>query len=709
MSSRAIRLALCALACALLAPASAAAYVGPGAGFAFLGSFLVLLMAFLSTLLALLTWPVRQLWRSFRRSEAYGQAKIKRLVILGLDGMDPALAAQFLAEGKLPNFARLRDAGTFLPLQTTTPPISPVAWSSFQTGVNPGKHNIYDFLARDARTYLPYLSSAQIRDARRSLKLGRYTFPLGKPRLKLLRKGKPFWHYLGEAGIFSNVLRVPITFPPEKFSGVLLSGMCVPDLKGTQGTFSFHCPCSDGGVARRTGGVLVPLERDADLFRSYLPGPENPLLAETHPELRLPFTVRPEGGDAVRLAIDGQSLVLQKGRYSEWVEVKFNAGWGIKLHGICRFYVRELAPELKIYATPVNIHPARPALPLSHPLRYSIYLAKLLGPFATLGLAEDTWALNEGALDDDAFLQQCYLNHDERERMFFDALEKTPRGLVICVFDTTDRVQHMFWRYLEDGHPAARGKDTAGSRGRIEDLYRRMDDLVGRALARLDDQSLLVVLSDHGFSSFQRGVNLNTWLARNGYLALKNGRATSGEWFENVDWERTRAFALGLNGLYLNQQGRERSGAVAPGADTDALKKELREKLGGLIDAGTGRVAIREVFDSRAVYTGPYRDNAPDLIVGYSSGFRVAWGSVTGEVAAEVFEDNTRAWSGDHCIDPRLVPGVLFSSRKIDSAATAIVDVARTALDLFGLEAPAHVEGSAWFASLVPPPPPLDD
>ncbi len=685
------------LAALLLWPGVAWAYVGPGAGFAVLSSFLTLFLAFLYSLIALLSWPLRQFRRLLRRRKVFRKARVRQVVILGLDGMDPDLAERYMQEGKLPHLAALRNGGTFLPLQTTCPPISPVAWSSFQTGVNPGKHNIYDFLGRDCATYLPYLSSVQIRAPRRSLALGKYAIPLGRPRCRMLRKAKPFWHYLAEADIFCSVIRVPITFPAEKFSGVLLASMCVPDLKGSQGTFSFYTT-RDGATEGPQGGLRFRLQPEGGQFRSYIPGPENHLLKTHHSELRIPLLVRPDAarGEA-RIEIQGQRLTVRRGEYSKWVELKFKAGLGIKVHGICRFYVKALEPHLELYVTPVNIHPGRPALPISYPFTYSIYLAKLLGLYATLGLAEDTWALNEGVLDEEAFLRQCYLIHEERERIFFDSLKKTRRGLCVCVFDITDRVQHMFWRYLGNGHPAA-GKDGGQERfgGVIEELYRHMDDLVGRTLQQLDEDSLLLVISDHGFKSFERGVNLNTWLWQNGFLALQDGAQPGVEWFGNVDWQRTRAYALGLNGIYINQKGRERDGIVAAGRETEQLKQQLCETLGGLVDPQTGRVGIRAMFDSRKVFTGPYRDNAPDLIVGYNEGYHAAWDSVTGTVSSEVFQDNRKAWSGDHSMDPRLVPGVLFSNQEIHCKRPSLLDIAPTVLDLFGVPVPPHFEGEPW-------------
>ncbi len=683
----------------VLFPALAHAYAGPGAGFAVLSSFWAIFVAFLYSFYALMTWPFRQLFRFVRRRNAYGKATFDRAVILGFDGMDPELADRFMKEGRLPNLSKLRDKGTFSKLRTTFPAISPVAWSTFMTGVNPGKHNIYDFLACDRNSYLPYLSSAEIKGPKRHIKIGKYSIPFGKTEIKAMRKGTPFWHWLGDAGIFSSVIRVPVTFPPEKFQGVLLSGMCVPDLKGSQGTFCL-CTTRMSSDKFREGGVRVPIVRQNDdrkngVCRAYVPGPDNPL-KENAGEVRMEYEIRPDAGaQSARFTVGSEKFTLKVGEYSEWITAEFKAGMGFTAHGICRFYLKEVSPEVEVYVTPVNIDPGHPDLPISHPVTYSIYLAKLFGPYATLGLAEDTWALNEHVLDDDAFLAQAYGNHEDRERMLFDALDKTKQGLCTCVFDTTDRIQHMFWRYLDEDHPAARDVPHSEHPQVIQDLYQRMDRLIGRVMEKIDDDTLLMVISDHGFKSFARCMNLNAWLHQNGYLALKEGKTESGDWFEDVDWSRTRAYTMGLNGLYLNIKGREKQGIVDP-SEEDALKKEIQEKLNGLVDPASGAVGITGVFIADNVYRGPYTENSPDLIVGYGAGYRASWDSVMGKVTAQIFEDNMKAWSGDHCIDPRLVPGVLFSSHKFIEEKPAIVDVAPTILKLFGLALPAHFDGKPW-------------
>ena len=679
----------------------ALAYIGPGAGFAFLSSFLVLFLTFFLAVFSFLSWPFRLLIRMIRGQRKIKGALVDKVAIIGLDGLEPMLAERFMSEGKLPHLAALKKEGTYARLQTTTPAISPVAWSSFMTGCEPSKHNIFDFLSRDPKTYLPSLSSAYIGRPKRVLSLGKYTIPLSKPEIRGMRKSVPFWKTLGDAGIFSTVLRVPITFPPEKFSGHLLSGMCAPDLKGSQGTFTFYTT-DEAKHKKREGGVVIPVEVRDGRIRTYISGPENSLL-KTAEEIKLPMELQidKEKGE-IRIEVSKERFRLKVGEFSPWTRVTFKPGLGMKVKAIAKFLVSSIEPHFEMYLTPLNIDPEKPALPISHPFIYSVYLSKLLGSFITLGEANDTWALNEGALKEAAFLELTYSNHKEWEEMFFNALAKTKRGTVICVFETTDSIQHMFWRYLDKSHPALKAARPELSDQVLEDLYKKMDDLVGRVRAGLDSRSALIVMSDHGFKSFRRGVNLNSWLYLNGYLKLTEGKMASDEWFRDVDWERTKAYALGLGGLYINQKGREAGGIVTAGEESRALKQELMSKLNGLRDEAAAATAITEVYDREKVYAGPYAANAPDLIIGYNQGFRASWDGVTGKVDTTVFEDNTKAWSGDHCIDPRQVPGVFFFSRKTEAKAPSIMDVAPTVLTLFGLPIPAHMDGRPLLAAKEP-------
>lgn len=658
------------------------AYIGPGAGFAFLGSFLVLLVALAMVFAAVVSWPFRVLLTlAFARRRRPRGATARRVIVLGLDGLDPRRCERLMDAGRLPHFARLRETGAFARLATTCPPLSPVAWSSFATGVNPGKHNIFDFLNRDLRTLLPELSSSRLETTAR-----------GRASFRLLRRSKPFWNLLGEHGVFSTILRVPITFPPEPFRGLCLAGMCAPDLRGTQGSFTCFTDAPSAGAA--TGGCVLPLTFRDRRAEARLPGPPDP--AHPHRNLEIPLRLRLAPGDhGVILRVSGQTLRLQPGVYSDWTRLVFRAGPWRRISGLCRFLVASLRP-FRLYLTPLQIDPERPALPIAYPPSYAIYLAKLLGPFATLGLAEDTWARNEGVIDDATFLDQVYAIHAERERMFFAALDRTRRGACVCVFDASDRIQHMFLR-------TGAGEDAESERT-IEEMYLRMDALVGRTLERTRTGDFLFVISDHGFTHFRRGVNLNAWLREQGYLQPLPGHEQDA-YLQAVDWSHTRAYTFGLSGIYLNRKGREARGIV-DAAEAAALKEELAERLRALRDPDhpDAPPAVRAVYDSAAVYTGPYRDNGPDLVVGFADGYRASWDAAIGRTDGAVFTDNPKAWTGDHCVDQALVPGVFLCNRALaGELAPRLMDMAPTILALLGVKPPPHMDGRPL--ALQPPPP----
>jgi predicted AlkP superfamily phosphohydrolase/phosphomutase len=680
------------LAGLLLYPHAAHAYLGPGAGFTIVSSFFVLFAALLSAFVVLLTWPFRWVLKWALQPRRAGLRRARRVVIVGLDGQDPELTEKWMNAGLLPNFARLREAGAFARLETTLPAESPVAWSSFQTGCNPGKHRIYDFLVPNRKSLMPELSSANVTAPARTLKLGKYRIPLGRPIIAAGRRSESFWSILSRFGVFSAVLRVPISFPPERFGGVLLSAMNVPDVKGSQGTY-FYFTTDPADKRSLVSGQQCPLELTPGGARGELPGPENTLI-DKGGELRIPFTIvlPKDGSGPAQLRLPDQTIELHRDRYTPWISLSYKAAVGFTVKAIARFLLLDQHPHLRLYVTPIQIDPESPALPISHPVSYSIYLAKRNGPFATLGVAEDTSGLNERVIGEDAFLQQSQDIHQERERMFFDALEKTRQGAVVCVFDLTDRVQHMFFRYHEDEHWGASETDPRYANV-LRDLYVQMDGLVGRVMQEIDDDSVLMVLSDHGFKPFRRAVELNRWLQENGYLA-ENPTAPTPDLLQRVDWSRTRAYAVGFGGIYLNLAGREAKGIV-PKQDAALLKREIMEKLRALRDPERPGCPVSQVYDRDQAYQGPYVADAPDLVVGFAPGYRVAWETVTGGFGPSVISDNPRPWSGDHNMNPPEVPGMLFCNRRIDVDRPSITDIAPTVLDLFGVPAPAHMDGKS--------------
>jgi len=687
------------IAC-LLWSGPAHAYIGPGAGFAFAGSLLVLLTTFFLAAGTILFWPILYLWRLIRVGNPLKKARARRVVVLGLDGLDPGIAFKLMAQGRMPNFRKLAEKGVFRPLATTNPSMSPVAWSSFTTGVDPSRHAIYDFLTRDPRNYMPLLSSTDIGNPKRVLMVGDYKIPLEKPRIKLLQRSQAFWKLLGEKHIHSIIQRVPITFPAIEFNGLLLSAMCVPDLRGSQGTFSFFSTASQDGQAAFTGGEQTVLRRKGDRIRSRIVGPDNSM-SKQGGRMTLPFTIIvADDKRSARLEIDDcDPFSLRVDEYSPWIKLVFKPGLGIKVHGIARFRFTSLDPDVNLYMTAIHIDPEDPAMPISHPTTYAMYLARRQGSFATLGLAEDTWALNERVIDEQAFWDQAWLYYDERERMFLDALKQCRTGVVTTVFDTTDRIQHMFMRYLDPSHPANEGKDVERFKDAIFELYERMDGLLGKLDHEIErEDTVFMVVSDHGFSNFRRGVNLNTWLFENGYLFLKDEAAkTSEDWFDGVDWSRTRAYSLGLTGLFINLKGREAEGIVQRGEEYQSLKAELIGKLQALEDPATGERCVIQAYDAMEHFSGPYRQEAPDVLLGWQGGYRHSWECATGSVTESVFSDNVKSWSGDHCVDPSVVPGVLFCNRPIATDTPRLMDIPASILQLFGQPLPRQMQGRPIF------------
>lgn len=605
-------------------------------------------------------------------------------MVIGLDGLDPGIAEPLLEAGMLPALAQVRQRGGYARIQTTCPAQTPVAWSTFATGTNPGDHGIFDFIRRDPKTYRPDLSFNRYEQKNSFL----------PPKVVNLRRGTPVWERLAAFGIPSTVLRCPCTYPPDDVRGRMLAGMGVPDLRGSLGTSTFYTPSETAVEGAGESIVRIKPCSNGTVVTELL-GPRNP---KTRAHFTAEIVIQPRADTiTVQCAGNPHPVEVHPGRWSDWLKVKFKTGLLQSVRGMVRFYLLRTTPTLEFYASPINFDPDVPLFPISAPPEYARELAACVGTFHTTGMVEDYDGLMNGRLDEAAFLNQCDEILRERERMLRWELDRFREGLFFCLFDTPDRLQHMFWRFRERDHPANHGAPTAEWAHVIEEHYRACDAIVGRALAYADDQTLAIVLSDHGFNSFQRGVSLNTWLHEQELLALREGiqpGEAAGDFLRNVDWSRTRAYALGLTGIYLNLQGREGQGIVSAD-EAPALKAVLANKLAGLVDPVRGRVAVRSVKSRQEVYHGTCTAEAPDLLVNCAAGYRISWATALGGVPADVFEDNVKKWGGDHIIDPGLVPGVLFMNRSFDTAQPQLLDLAPTILAALGLPPGAGLEGSS--------------
>jgi predicted AlkP superfamily phosphohydrolase/phosphomutase len=624
------------------------------------------------------------------------------MIILGIDGLDPDLLTKFMAEGKMPNFARLAAQGSFRRLTTSIPPQSPVAWSNMITGMNAGGHGVFDFIHRDPKTLQLYFSTSKVEGPKHSLHIGSWVIPLGGGTAEQLRHGKAFWEILDEHGVPNYVYRIPANFPPIVAKGKTLSGMGTPDLRGTYGTFTFYTDDPTAAVGALEGGEIVQVEVKNNRVATNLIGPDNTFRKNSPPSTE-PFTVDVDPLEAVaRIGVQDQQFVLKEGEWSGWVPVEFRlmpafGNWIGSVKGICRFYLKQAHPRFQLYVSPINIDPENPALPISTPSGYSRDLAKQIGEFHTQGIAEDTKALTAGVLDDKEFLEQSHTVLAEHRRAFDAEFPKFHEGLFFFYFSSLDLNGHMLWRLTDPQSPAYDAASAAQNGTALEEFYEQMDQVLGEVMPEVDENTTLLVLSDHGFAPFRRSFNLNTWLLNNGYITRKAGAsADSSEPFADVDWSRTRAYGLGINGLYLNVRGREREGIVDP-AEADALLREIRQKLLEVRDPKDGSQVITRVDLASEVYQGPYVRTGPDALVGYNRGYRSGWKTILGAFPADELEDNTNPWSGDHCMDFTKVPGVLLSNRKIEAQAPALTDMTPTILSEFGIAKTKDMMGQSVF------------
>ena len=597
-----------------------------------------------------------------------------RLILLGFDGMDPLLARQWMDDGSLPNFRRLAAMGGFHSLATSNPPQSPVAWAGFATGTGPGEHGIYDFLRRDPETYLPDFAISRVVPPQSFLSLFGMQLPLKDGEIINRRLGTPFWSAVEEQGGRSTVLRVPVTFPPDPIHR-MMAGMGVPDLLGTQGTYTIYST-RPSAPSDASGSRSVYMRPDREGYiETLLEGPADPLKPDA-PALSTRLLLEP-AGDKVRIRLGNADIQLAPGEWSDWITVEFKYFGPASVKGIVRAYLLSDYPRVQLYVSPINIDPRDPVVPLSSPADYAADMEERFGLYHTIGMPEETWSLNEGHLTDHAFLEVVRKTLQEQENMFYDALDQHDSDVVVSVFVQTDRVSHMFYRGIDTQHPLYEATDDE-AREAIHWIYTEADRVLGETMRRMGSDDRLVVLSDHGFAPFRRAVNLNRWLADQGLLVLEAGNFESSVGFTAVDWSRTRAYALGLNSVFINRSGREAHGIVNE-AEAQQIKQQIIASLPDLLDPQTGLPAIRDVFDGALLYPGDANRDAPDLVIGYEPGFRASWQTTLGGVPVSLVDDNDKKWSGDHCITPEAVPGVLFTSFKTATPLDSIPGIARYA------------------------------
>jgi predicted AlkP superfamily phosphohydrolase/phosphomutase len=677
----------------------------------------------------------------------------QKVIVLGFDGVDARYTERWMNEGKLPNLARLRAQGTFRPLRPTVPAQTPVSWSTFSTGIDPGRTGIFDFLRRDAKTYLPvfaafdetkepvlfgeknpFLAGAVVlvvlglialffRRTGRIVMLviaaaasaGAFvatkTFiPLTRPGVINRRQGTPFWEVAAKAGLKARVVHVPVTFPAHDFpDGEMLSGLGVPDVSGRVGKPFFFTSELDfhRAGANEFSIEVVQLEDNKGHISTRIQGPPNKLFDEPK-YISIPMTIDVANDrNSITIEESGQKVTLRPGEWSGWTDFVFPFNPLIKIHGISRFHLIASQPEVKFYLSPINFDPRSlpPGFNITSPPKWAPQLARDYGLYKTLGWQIDTWAISEGFADEQMFWDDMTFTVAQ-DRKMFDAFLGGDDELMVQCFEFPDRVGHVFWRLMDPTHPAYNAALSAKWGDALLRSYQLMDAIVGDAMVAADKKNAaLIVLSDHGFASFRKSVNYNTWLVMNGYMTLRSGVQVkdrnvemlfdSGQFWENVDWSRTRAYAMGLGEMYINLKGREAQGIVNPGAEYDALKSELKGRLVTMTDPETQEHPVRRVLAREEIYRKFDPNMIPDLFVTNNDGYRVSWQTSLGGIPKQLIEPNKQVWSGDHCsVDPEIVKGIFFYNRKVATTrAPYIADIYPTVLGLLSVKAPYELDG----------------
>ncbi len=648
-----------------------------------------------------------------------------RVFVVAFDGLDPQIVKNLISAGRMPNLARLAESGSLTTMATSTPPHTPVAFSNIISGADPGLHHVFDFIQRDPNpsepdlAMRPYFSSAEAvtPENQWAIPLGKWHLPLSGGQTRLLRRGPAFWDALIANGIDSEIYYLPSNYPPPTPQGPgrfrCVSGMGTPDLLGGYGDFTLFTPDAPAEGRQVGGGRFVYLSMFKNYAQAQLVGPQNYLRRSSAGEPAAPMKAvldiaRDPFAPVARISIDGRPVLLNEGEWSHWLPVVFQTGIPgstvlgalgapTSIQGMVRLFLKQVHPKFELYVSPINIDPLSPVNQISVPAELASQLAARHGRFYTAGIPEDTKALSHGALDEDQFLAQSDLAMQERIVQYREALAQFRRGCLFYYFGATDLLQHMFWRDRDEQHPGRQAAQADRYASVVEDTYHGIDQLVGDALNAARPTDTVIVLSDHGFNSFRRGFNLNSWLVEEGFIRLRDpGRQGQEPMFPNVDWSQTRAYGLGMNALYLNAAGREKHGIVKPTQWRSQLQ-EIRDKLMAVRDTG-GQPVIRRVDMVEDIYPGADRHIAPDLIIGYEEGYRASWDTVLGTMPRDLLVNNLERWSGTHLISADLVPGVLVSNRPVQVETPDIRDIAPTILSEFGIASLPHMAGRRLFA-----------
>ncbi len=643
------------------------------------------------------------------RSSHVSRSLGKKVIVIGVDGMDPRLSERMMEAGLLPNLDKLRKGGGFSRLGTSTPPQSPVAWANFINGAGPGSHGIFDFIHRHPQDQCaPFYSAAETVPGEGFWRVGDHKMQLDfwpfnhKPSATLLRRqGTPFWDYLDAVGVPSTFYDLPSNYPASTSHyghHRCISGMGTPDMLGTYGTYQYFAEDVPSGPIDEPGGKRSKLTFDDETAQVHIVGPDDSLLVNPTP-ITIPLLIhRDRDANAVVLEIQGRRIILKPGQWSRWTKLDFRLSTPFfvpsqSVSGICRFYLQEVAPVFRLYITPVNMDPQSPAQKISEPQSFIQKVARRLGPFYTTGFQEDHKARSNGIFSDDEFARQAGIVLEERLALFDYAINNYDDGLLFFYFSSSDLQSHIFWWDSDEKHPVRTAAEAKAQYGHIRQLYRKLDAAIGDLMDRYARTATIIVMSDHGFANFGRQFNLNSWLRDLGYLGPRECSSI----MHDVNWSSTTAYGLGINGLYLNMKGRERDGIVEPGDQREALLLELKERLEAVTDFNGQRV-IRGAYRADQIYTGNATALAPDLIVGYARGYRASWATCLGDLTEDVLLDNDSAWSADHCADALEVPGVLFCNRSISHGSPSLVDIAPSILAEFGLPTPLQMAGKSMLS-----------